>query len=237
MNTPARRGGPQVIPRPEGARPGRPAPWGSFTAGGHGLTLDGVLQRVGDREPAELAGAPRDGRRSAVLVALYEHEAVPWVLLTRRSTHLRTHRGEVAFPGGAVDPDDPDLWATAVREAAEEIGLDPALPEPAGRLDSFVTVGSRSRVHPLVARLPGRPEGLLPNPFEVEHILHVALGELLADEVFREELWPIAEALRPVSFFELHGDTVWGATGAMLRQLLVIATGVDEHGPPLALPG
>lgn len=130
-----------------------------------------------------------------------------------------------------MEPGDRDLWATAVREACEEVGLDPALPEPVGSLDSFVTVGSRSRVQPLVAVLPERPVGLRPHPDEVEHILHVRLRELLIDEVYREELWPIAETVRPVTFFELVGDTVWGATGAMLRQLLVIATGSTDLHP------
>jgi 8-oxo-dGTP pyrophosphatase MutT (NUDIX family) len=202
------------------------------------LSLDHVAAAVSDRGPArEVPGVPRDGRRSAVLVALYEHAGEPWVVLTRRASHLRTHRGEVSFPGGGVEPGDVDMWATALREACEEIGLDPGLAEPVGELDSFVTVGSRSRVQPLVAVLTKRPEELTPNPDEVDHILHVTLSELMLEEVFREELWPIAESVRPVSFFELYGDTVWGATGAMLRQLLVIATGSEEHGPPLALPG
>jgi hypothetical protein len=80
----------------------------------------------------------------------------------------------------------------------------------------------------LVAVLPGRPDALVASPHEVEAILHVPVSELLLDEVFREELWPIGELYRPITFFELEGDTVWGATAAMLRQLLAIATGTDD---------
>ena len=75
--------------------------------------------------------------------------------------------------------------------------------------------------------LPERPD-LWPSEAEVERILHVPLTELLLPEVWREEIWTRAGFTRPITFFELHGDTVWGATGAMLRQLLAIVTGTDD---------
>ena len=141
---------------------------------------------------------------------------------------MRKHRWEVAFPGGRRDDDDESLWHTAVRETYEEIGLDPAVPRQIGELDSFVTVSSVSLVSPLVAVLPGHPTGLVASPDEVESILYVPASELLLDEVFREEMWPIDNHFRPITFFELDGDTVWGATAAMLRQLLAIATETDS---------
>ncbi len=163
---------------------------------------------------------------SAVLVLLYEHRGEPWVVLTRRAGHLRHHAGEVSFPGGRREPGDADLWATALREAAEEIGLDPHSVSPIGRLDSFVTVGSGSLVCPYVATVEARPE-LVPDPSEVEQILDVALAHLTDPEAWREEIWPRDEALggeRAITFFELPGDTVWGATAAVLRRLLAVAT-------------
>ncbi len=150
----------------------------------------------------------------------------PRVVLTRRSPHLRSHTHEVAFPGGRREPADPDLWHTALREATEEVDLDPAIVEPVGRLDTFVTVGSGSVVVPYVA-LARRVPDLRPDPSEVEAIRHVPLAVLLEDEVWREEVWPIDGRDRTVTFFELEGDTVWGATAAVLRQLLALATGVD----------
>jgi len=147
------------------------------------------------------------------------------VLLTRRSPELRSHTHEVSFPGGRHDEDDADLITTALREAEEEVCLDPASVTIVGELDRFVTGGSGSLVHPYVGVLDGPPQGLLPNPAEVEEILHVRLNELLLDEVWREERWTRDEGQRfEVTFFELHGDTVWGATGNMLRQLLTMAT-------------
>jgi 8-oxo-dGTP pyrophosphatase MutT (NUDIX family) len=165
-------------------------------------------------------------RSSAVLIPLYEEAGATYVVLTRRSPEMRSHTWEVAFPGGRAD-DGESPWETALREANEEIALDPAVVRPIGELDQFVTVGSRSLVHPMVGALSARPE-LRPAPAEVDQILHVPLAELLLDEVFREERWPIDEAWRPITFFELHGNTVWGATAAILRQLLGVSLGVDD---------
>ena len=95
-----------------------------------------------------------------------------------------------------------------------------------GELDPFFTVGSDSLVHSYVAELPaGRPGGLRPDPSEVEKILHVPLRDLLEPDVYHQELWPRHGTMRPINFFEIPGDTVWGATAAILRQLLVIAVG------------
>ena len=140
---------------------------------------------------------------------------------------MRSHTSEISFPGGAQDPEDVDEWATALREANEEVGLDPTLPRRIGDLDRFVTVGSRSLVHPIVAALPGSPV-LRPSEDEVEHVLHVPLDELLDPMIFREEIWTLGDTARPVSFFELVGDTLWGATASMVRQLLCVIAGADD---------
>ena len=220
---PAPRGGPQHIPRPAGARAGAAAPWGDLAPGERRVDLDALRERLRDRrEPQE---PPSGGRLSAVLIPLYAHLDEPHVILTRRAAHLRTHGHEVAFPGGGREPGDADLWETALRETREEIGLDPATAVRIGELDPFFTVGSDSLVHSYVAELPaGRPGGLRPDPSEVEKILHVPLRDLLDPDVYRQELWPRDGTLRPINFFEIPGDTIWGATAAILRQLLTLAT-------------
>ena len=159
-----------------------------------------------------------------MLVLLYPDGDDISVVLIRRARHLRSHSWEVAFPGGRQEPSDATLLDTAKRETREEISLDADDIEIIGQIDRYVTVGSRSMVHPFVGILPGRPAGLVPDPAEVERILLVSTAELLSDEVWREEIWPINGNDRAITFFELHGDTVWGATAAMLRQLLTIAT-------------
>lgn len=176
-------------------------------------------------------------RRSAVLVPLFEEDATAHVVLTRRAQHLRAHKGEVSFPGGRQD-DGETLLEAALREAREEIALDTTGVEIIGELDHLATVSSNSSIVPFVSTLPGRPERLEPNPSEVEAILLVSLDELLQDDVFRTELWmwqPGAPAApdsgeRPIHFFDLYGDTIWGATARMLVNLLSIITGVPHPG-------
>lgn len=222
------RGGPQSIPRPDDARPGGPAPWASLGPAERAVDIDDLAARLAKRGEPRTLGRPDHSRGdSAVLIALYDRGDGPVVVLTRRARHLRSHRLEVSFPGGRVDPDDSSHWNAALREAHEETALDPSEVRRIGGLDRFVTVGSQTLVHPEVGELTGRPE-LRASPDEVERILHVPLAELLLDEVFREERWTLLGVERQISFFELHGDTVWGATAAMLRQLLAIATGTDD---------
>ncbi len=221
-----RRGGPQVIPRPPGTTDGGPAPWAHL--GAPAVSLAAIEVGLAQRGAARIAGAhpTTEHSRSAVLIPLYEVDGEPWVVLTRRSPNLRSHTHQVSFPGGRIDTTDHNGWAAALRESHEEIALDPALPRHIGELDSFVTGGSQSFISPFVAILPGRPR-LTANEAEVEQILHVPVAELLLPEVFREELWMRDGRRLPITFFELYGDTIWGATAAILRQLLGIATGTE----------
>ena len=177
-------------------------------------------------------------RRSAgVLVPVYEGPGGDVrVILTRRPWTMRSHSGEVSFPGGSQDSGDADLEATALREAWEEIGLPPHHVEIIGRLDPLATMSSGSHISPYVGVVADVPE-LVAAPEEVAAILHVPLAELLDDEVFHEELWPpmpemagrfpSPDGRRPMYFFDLIGDTVWGATARILHQILRIATATD----------
>lgn len=224
------RGGPQEIPRPEMWMPGRPAPWADLRRENR-LILPG---RARDVFPPGRSGVPspvaqEGGTPSAVLVPLYDDGGELHVVLTRRSWNLRTHRGEVSFPGGRADPGE-DALTTALREACEEVELDPGTVEPLGELDHLTTVTRRAYIVPVLGLLPGRPD-LRANAGEVDAVLHVPLSELLDEDVFREEQWGTPEFSRPVYFFELFGDTVWGATAAMLRQLLARLTDTDPGDP------
>lgn len=232
------RGGQQVIPRPPGSRPGRPAPWSSLPPEARSIDLAALRRTFGGRTgaPSAVEGS-EEVAPSAVLACFWEGDDGLEVLLTRRAANLRSHRGEMAFPGGRSDPGETVLEA-ALREAHEEVRLDLSTVEVLGELDHLMTVTSRSFIVPFVAVLPGRPAGLVPNPAEVEDVRFAPVPELLRDDVYREELWTWSGGpgwaggadARPVErsifFFELVGDTVWGATAAMLRQLLGLALGV-----------
>lgn len=225
----ADRGGDQVIPTPPGARPGRPAPWAGMSPAERAIDLERIREAFATgpppvRSPAEAAGA----RASAVLAACFDEHDGASVVLTRRAQHLRAHRGEVSFPGGGQEGSE-SLWATALREAWEEVSLDPDAVEPVGELDHLSTVTSRSFIVPFVGALHSPPDRLEPDPNEVERVLVVPLAELLLDGVYREELWQWEGGQeRPIHFFELHGDTVWGATAAMLRSFLTRALGLPR---------
>jgi 8-oxo-dGTP pyrophosphatase MutT (NUDIX family) len=232
----ARRGGPQRIPRPADARPGKPAPWLELPAAERHVDLARVraaFSGEASRRPRPARIERPDTRRAAVLAPLYDRDGEAWVVLTRRAQAMRSHQGEVSFPGGRRDGDEP-LVATALREAEEEIRLDPATVEVVGELDHLTTAISSVAIAPFVGALPGMPTDLWPADAEVERILHVPVSELLADGVFHEEVWDFGGTSRPMWFFDLEGDTVWGATAALLRQLLgrVLGLGPDSWARP-----
>ncbi len=219
-------------------RPGRPAPWAELPPERRHPTLDDVRAAMATAPPPHPTDREHEHvRASAVLAALYDADDEAHVVLTRRAQHLRSHRGEVSFPGGGQEPGE-DLWATALREAHEEVGLDPTSVTRIGELDHLRTITSRSFIVPYVATLPGPPR-LTAAPGEVELVLHVPLSELLADGVYREERWGVPPQDRPIFFFEVVGDTIWGATGAMLRNLLALITGTydpDDRPLPWSVP-
>jgi 8-oxo-dGTP pyrophosphatase MutT (NUDIX family) len=160
-----------------------------------------------------------DPRPAAVLCALFEEDGDSWVVLTRRSTRLRSHTGEVSFPGGRLDQGETAVSA-ALREADEEVGIPPSTVEIIGRLSPLATMTSRSAIVPFVGVLRQRPV-LHPNPAEVDRAFSVPLSELMAPGVYHEERWGFpGGGDRAIHFFELPGDTVWGATAKMLRELL-----------------
>jgi 8-oxo-dGTP pyrophosphatase MutT (NUDIX family) len=237
----------QVIPRPEANRPGAPAPWAALPPSSRrGISLDRVRATLAGADPGHLEGGDRREpwpvppagsvarRPAAVLVALFEEAGEARVVLTVRSSELRSHTGEVAFPGGRLDGDE-GVVAGALREASEEVALDPGLVTVVGQLTAMPTVSSNTVMTPVVATLESRPS-LRPNPGEVERIFDVALADLAADGVFAEELWTIPGRADdsglprgefPVWFFEVEGELVWGATARTLVELVCLVLGVD----------
>lgn len=155
---------------------------------------------------------------AAVLVALLQRPEGPTVLLTRRSEQLRAHQGQISFPGGRRDADDPSLAAAALREAEEEVGLPPEAVIPLGYLDDYPTL-TGYRVTPLVAWVPEPPAQWRVTPDEVAEIIELPLAQALDLSVYRQQ-----KLLRDgiaLPFYELDAGAhrVWGATAGMLREL------------------
>ena len=180
-----------------------------------------------------------DADPAAVLVALFEEAGESRVLLTVRSSQLRSHQGEVAFPGGKLDPDE-GIEDGARREAEEEVDLDPATVTVIGHLTAMPTVSSNTLMTPVVAVLDARPV-TTPAPDEVARVFDVALADLVADGVWAEELWAVPGRSGrdgqlggefPVWFFSVAGETIWGATARVLTELLCLVLAVP--GPPSA---
>lgn len=242
---------------------GAPGPWERLDdAARRGLGLDRVLSGLAERGmagPPAHTPSPRDDeievldgldltgrlRSSAVLIALFEEDGESRVLLTRRSTRLNNHRGEVSFPGGRVDVGE-STTETALREAEEEVALDLAHVEVVAHLHPIVTLASSSLIQPVVAVLDGRPV-VTASPSEVERVFDVSLAELLVPGVFHEERWrrperpypKSADGSFPLWFFEVSGEMVWGATGRLLVDLLCATLRLELPGqtPPEGDPG
>ncbi len=252
---PPHRAGPQVIPRPPAHRPGGRAPWADLPGPARSpLPLARVVAavRVRDRSAdaaiteaavseftRSFADTYPDSNPAAVLVALFEEEGEARVLLTVRSSRLRSHQGEVAFPGGKLDPGE-GIDAAALREAEEEVALDPATVTVVGHLTAMPTVSSNTLMTPVVATLAGRPSPV-PAADEVARVFDVALADLVADDVWAEELWAVPGRQGadgepggefPVWFFAAGGEVIWGATARVLTELLCLVLGVDAPSQP-----
>ncbi len=156
---------------------------------------------------------------AAVLLPLYGWPEEPGLVFTERRADLRHHAGEISFPGGRVDDGDADLTATALREAQEEIGLDPAVVELGEALPTTGTFVTGYRIHPFVGHIPHPRElDLQPNPAEVETVLTFSL------DVLREgyEMRRLVRRGVPLhtSTYEVEGHLIWGATARILGDLL-----------------
>lgn len=190
------------------------------------LTPEGLRERfarppvwtpelVRERRFTDRAPAP-----AAVLIPLVVRERLG-LLLTQRTAHLSTHSGQIAFPGGKVDPEDRDATAAALREAQEEIGLEPVHIEVLGSLPEYVT-GTQFHITPVVALVhPGF--ALLPNPGEVDDVFEVPLEFLMDPVNHRRHGFEWNGEMREwYSMPYQEGATerfIWGATAGMLRNL------------------
>jgi 8-oxo-dGTP pyrophosphatase MutT (NUDIX family) len=168
---------------------------------------------------------------AAVLILFVYHGEEPHVVFTKRTEGVPHHKGQFAFPGGVVRTVDASRIETALREAQEEIGLEPAAVEVVGLLDDTPTNATAFVITPVVGLARSEP-AFSPDGREIERVVEVPLRRLLDPAGFREEVWLRDGRPRPVAFFTVGEDVIWGATARILTNFF--ATVFPDAWPGVA---
>jgi 8-oxo-dGTP pyrophosphatase MutT (NUDIX family) len=188
-----------------------------------------LRERLGRKAPPAFSVYGDDGvgreraglKQAAVLVPIVAHAGGLTVLFTKRTTHLKAHAGQVSFPGGRAEPEDPSVEFTALREAEEEIGLKPERVEILARMPDYCT-RTGFCISPVVGLLTP-PLDLVPDPREVEEVFEVPLEFFLDPRNHRRQTRELQG--RTLGFYEMPYKTqageryIWGATAGMLVNL------------------
>ncbi len=190
--------------------------------------LEPVSELSVDALRARIAAALDRGRRTlalgeripaAVLVLFVYRGGVPALVFGKKTEDVPHHKGQFSFPGGIVRSSDASAVEAALREAQEEIGLDPADVEVLGVLDDVPTTVTSFVITPVLGLARTEPS-FRPDGREIERVIEIPLAHLLEPHAFREEEWEREGVKRPVVFVSYREDVVWGTTGRILRELL-----------------
>jgi 8-oxo-dGTP pyrophosphatase MutT (NUDIX family) len=181
--------------------------------------LEEVRRRLSVYRPQRIEPG---GRASAgVLLLLYDADGETHLLFTKRTELVEHHKGEICFPGGRQEAGDADLFATAVRETFEEVGIQPAHVERIGQLNDIVSRGSNFVISPFVGFLTAsHPYHYSHADHEVDEILEIPLAHLLDETNGGLELRHLDGKDVEMRFYRFHGHVIWGATARILAQFL-----------------
>jgi 8-oxo-dGTP pyrophosphatase MutT (NUDIX family) len=160
-----------------------------------------------------------DRVRAAVLVLFVYRDGVPTLVFGKKTEDVPHHKGQFSFPGGVMRPSDGSAIETALREAQEEIGLDPSAVEVLGLFDDVPTTVTNFLITPVLGLARSEPS-FRPDGREIERVIEIPLAHLLGPTAFREEEWEREGIRRAVVFVSYGEDVVWGTTGRILREVL-----------------
>lgn len=158
------------------------------------------------------------GTRDAAVLIPIVAVPEPTLIFTVRTDQLPSHKGQISFPGGSIDPEDDSPEAAALREAEEEIGLDPKAVRILGRFDDFPTYVTGYVVSPVVGWIEETPQ-LIPNPAEVAEVLHVPISHLV-DDIRRDPGFVEGDRTYPTEAWVWNGHIIWGVTARVVRVFL-----------------
>lgn len=169
--------------------------------------------------------APPTAVKAGVLALLYPKNRSWYIVFIERTSRYAQdrHRGQISFPGGRFEETDPSLEYTALREAEEEIGIDPAQVEVLGKLTNLYIPVSNFLVYPYVAYTETAPS-FVPDPVEVAAILEVPFEHFRSEQNIRKMDMTVRENIRlkDVPYFDIDGKVLWGATAMMMSELLAL---------------
>jgi 8-oxo-dGTP pyrophosphatase MutT (NUDIX family) len=174
------------------------------------------------------AHAPRDlppnpHRRAAVLVPFFVSGGIPCLMLTKRTEDVEHHKGQISFPGGRHEAQDPDLLATAMRETREEIGIPPDAIDVWGRLDEVETVVSGFAITPFVGFLPS-PVDAHPNPAEIEAVVAAPFRFFMDPTNLRVERVMRDGREYDLLYYDYAPHVIWGVTARIIEGLVSLLT-------------
>ena len=158
-------------------------------------------------------------KMSSVLLLVFPEDDQLYICLTKRPSTMKHHPGQISFPGGKVEKEDTSALITALREAREEVGIDPETIEILGKLSDLYVEVSRFSIQPFLAWADKRPEFLV-DFGEVEELILCPLGDFIANETILEtELQTVTGSLL-VKYYPFNGQFIWGATAMILAELI-----------------
>jgi 8-oxo-dGTP pyrophosphatase MutT (NUDIX family) len=187
---------------------------------------DKLRSALAARPPTRIS---QEGARDAAVLIPIVATPEPTLIFTVRTDTLSSHKGQISFPGGSLDPGESAI-AAALRESEEEVGLDASTVEVLGELDTFPTIVTGFVVTPVIGWLPEPPE-LRPNPAEVAAVLHVPLAQL-NEEIRSEPGFSHNDKSYPTEAWVWEDNVIWGVTARIIRSFLSVLAEAGLADPP-----